>query len=101
MKKRIIKTLIIGVASLVVFASCSKKTSDTYPWTGEVVALNYESDIVTVRTGSGLTYEFTGCEDYAEGDLVSLLMDDMGTPETVLDDKVVEARYSGLTAKFN
>lgn len=97
MKKRIIATLIIGAAALAGFAGCNKKSSDTYPWTGEVVDLNYAADRVTVKTGSGLTYDFAGCEDYACGDLVSLIMDDMGTPDTVLDDEVVEARYAGFT----
>lgn len=67
----------------------------TYPAAAEVVKLDRAADLVTVKTSAGISYKFIGCEDWLLGDLVAMTMSDSGTPETVLDDEIVEARYSG------
>lgn len=74
-------------------------TSKIYPATAEVVELDRAADLVTVETASGIAYGFYGCEDYFPGDLVSMIMDDNGTPETILDDKIIDCRYSGYQAQ--
>lgn len=66
-----------------------------YPDTLKVVSLDYESDIVILETSTGYLYQWTGCEDYLAGDLVSVIMDRNGTPE-IFDDIIVSMRYSGF-----
>lgn len=74
-------------------------TKNLYPATAEVVELDRAADLVTVETASGIAYGFYGCEDYFPGDLVSMIMDDNGTPETILDDVIIDCRYSGYQAQ--
>ena len=52
-----------------------------YPTCGVVSELNEAS--------------FKGIEDWAEGDIVSAIMSDNCTPESIYDDIVVQTRYCG------
>ena len=87
MKKLIALTLALialyGVAS-----------AELYPETARVVEVNYEEDTVTVETFNGFLFAFEGCEDYTEGDGVSLIMDSKGT-DRVYDDEILKAEYCG------
>ena len=65
-----------------------------YPTTMVVVNVDYETDLVTIATFSGMEYQFEGCEDWFEGDVCSVLMCDNGT-EKIFDDVIVSTRYSG------
>ena len=65
-----------------------------YPMTGIVVEVNYDEDIVSVEDFNGNIWEFYGCEDWMEGDVCALLMNDCGTAE-VTDDEIVSVRYCG------
>ena len=71
-------------------------SADIYPKTAKVVEVNYDEDLVTIETCTGITYTFEGCEDWAEGDGVSLIMEDNGT-ESILDDCILMAEYTGWT----
>lgn len=73
--------------------------SKIYPATAEVVELDLASDLVIAETSTGISYSFEGCEDWLLGDLVSMIMDDNGTPGTILDDKIIDCRYSGYRAQ--
>lgn len=66
-----------------------------YPTTAMIIDLDYDTDTVTLEKATGFTYTFTGCEDYCVGDLVSLIMDNMGTLDTIEDDQIISHRYSG------
>ena len=61
----------------------------------QVTEVNYELDLVTCVDSVGFEWAFYGCEDYYEGDIVCCLMDTMGTSDTILDDAIIEADYSG------
>ncbi len=67
-----------------------------YPTTATVTDLDRETDTVTVETATGILYAFCGCEDYAEGDLVSMIMYSNGTDDDVTDDVILSVRYSGF-----
>ena len=69
-----------------------KKKTETYPQTMVVVKVN--NDVVTLADFNGFTYEFKGAEDWMVGDICSCIMDDNGT-EKVLDDKIIDTKYSG------
>lgn len=53
------------------------------------------NDTVYVSTETGLCYAYTGASDEEVGDIMSVLMNSMDTPN-VLDDKIVSVRYSGF-----
>lgn len=97
---------IMGTAMMVLFGGFSseasvKNSAQTYPTAGVVVALDEAADLVTFSTASGLLYEFYGIEDLEVGDIVAATMDDNGTPDNVLDDKVIDTKYAGWADRFN
>lgn len=67
-----------------------------YARTAKITEVDYGTDTVTLVDGAGRLWRFTGCEDYAADDFVSLLMSDAGTPESCYDDVIVSACYAGF-----
>ena len=67
-----------------------------YPTTAQVTEI--DGDTATVSTSTGYTYTMPA-EDYAEGDLVSLLMLDAGHFGRIADDTILSARFAGWTAE--
>lgn len=67
---------------------------DIYPETAIIQEVNYNTDVVTVQTLNGNTFQFEGIEDYQAGDIVSMIMDSKKTPE-VTDDIILSVKYSG------
>ena len=67
----------------------------TYMRAMVVIELDYTNDIVVCKDSVGFVWEFYGCEDYCEGDLVCTLMNDMNTIDTIEDDEIIMANYSG------
>lgn len=66
-----------------------------YPATATVTNLDYENDIVTCETSTGIEYTFEGTEDYEVDDVVALICYDINENGYVKDDEVVSARYGG------
>jgi hypothetical protein len=64
-----------------------------YPATMIVDAI--EDDIVYLSTETGHQYAYIGASDEEPGELMSVLMDSMGT-RYVTDDRIVQVRYSGF-----
>lgn len=65
-----------------------------YPTTTVVTEVTAEN--VKVKTFSGIEYTMPNeGEDWFEGDLASLIMEENGTSDDITDDTVVVARYSG------
>lgn len=60
-----------------------------------VAEIDRAEDVVTYETHSGHRFEWQGVEDQETGEIYSLMMDDNGTPETIEDDRIISARYSG------
>lgn len=102
-----IRNLIIGLAGLcasaaiLVSASETKSGANTYPKTTVCLAVNHQTDTVTVADCNGTEWKFSGCQDFEEGDLIALIMNDNGTQNYIWDDTVVTARYSGGTNLFD
>ena len=69
-----------------------------YPATAVITSVDYETDVVTVQRSTGFVYTFEGVEDLTVGDVMSLLMYSNGTPDTIADDVVISARYSGFVS---
>lgn len=101
------KNLFIGLAAVVtlaaftVSASETKSAVNTYPKTTICLAVNHQADTVTVADCNGTEWQFNGCQDFEEGDLIALIMNDNGTQNYIWDDTVVTARYSGGTKLFD
>lgn len=102
-----IKNLIIGLAGLcvssaiLVYGSVKEPVKATYPKTTVCLAVNHQTNTVTVADCNGTNWQFTGCQDFEEGDLIALIMDDNATPDNIWDDNIITARYSGGTNLFN
>ena len=95
----IVAAFVITILSTVI-ASGKSDDNNIYATTAVVITLDYANDIVVVEDFNGFMWEFSGTEDWCEGDLVSMVMNSVGTP-TVLDDKIVHAYYSGTVNWFD
>lgn len=71
-----------------------------YPTTCIITNCDEQNDTVTINTGTGITYEFEGVEDYNQGDLVSCIMFDNFTPDDIRDDVIIAKRYGGSFELF-
>ena len=104
-----IKNLFIGLAASVTTAAFTVSATNVtksgtitmYPKTTICLAVNHQTDVVTVSDCNGTEWTFNGCQDFDEGDLIALIMNDNGTPDNIWDDTVVTARYSGGTNLFD
>ena len=94
--KKLIVTVIILICTLFFVAALRQPVAQTYAATGRVMAVSAGTDTVIVEDYSGNLWAFTGAEDWMEGDCVSLVMSDAGTPE-ITDDEILSVRYSGWT----
>ena len=63
-----------------------------YPLSTVVVSV--ENDVVTVEDFNGNLWEFESAEDWAEGDICAMIMNDCGTEE-IHDDEILMTRYCG------
>ena len=99
------KTTIAAAYIAAALAACIKSgqivhpiRSTTYPLAGVVVTVDRSADLVTFRTGSGMLYSLTGCDDWEPGDVIACTMDDNGTPDDVTDDAITQYRYCGYVS---
>ena len=95
--------LILGVLAAVIgfiihFSDCTaesfQKKTENYPLTTIVTEINPEIDVVSITDNNGFVWQFYGVEDWKEGDICSVIMNDNGT-ETIFDDIIVTTRYGG------
>lgn len=102
MKKKLV-TLTLGISLITLTTiptlSHARETKSYYPMTALVTEVNISQDLITVTNANGLQYQFYGIDDWIEGDVASLIMNDKGT-EIVYDDEIVSARYSGILTMF-
>ncbi len=89
------KAMIILIALILTMMGLTA-SAEIYPKTAKVIEVNEVEDLVIIETCTGITYTFEGCEDWAEGDGISLIMDDNGT-ESIFDDCILMAEYTGWT----
>ena len=92
--KKLIVTIILLICTLFFVAAVRQPVAETYANTGRVMAVG--TDTVIVEDYSGNLWAFYGCEDWQEGDCVSLVMSDNATEE-IYDDEILSVRYSGWT----
>lgn len=68
--------------------------TNLYPTCGVIVEINYENDEVTVEDFNNNLWIFKGAEDWAEGDICAMIMNNEGTPE-IYDDIIIQTKYCG------
>ena len=87
---------VIAVAVLMLICGCVFAPShEVYSNCGVVSNVDYENDLVSVEDFGGFIWQFFGCEDWEEGDICAMTMDNNGTPDTIFDDIVVNTNYCG------
>lgn len=89
-----IKVIAAALAMLSAGAIGGRATNQ-YALTAYVAEIDRGEDVMTYETHSGQRFEWQGVEDQKTGEVYSLMMDDNGTPETIEDDRIISARYSG------
>lgn len=89
MKK--IAKLLLAVVILTVVGSAK---ADTYPAVFVVHEINRSTDTLTLIDYNGWMWDVYGVEDFEVGDVVGVIMDDVGT-EIIYDDEVQSVRYCG------
>ena len=101
MKKNItiIMVMVLSLSIIVYHADVLINTADgfsfgIYPLCGIVIEVNYEEDYITIEDFYGNIWIFEGIEDWAENDVVAMIMDDHGT-ERIEDDIIIDLRYCG------
>lgn len=83
-------TIIIALG--ICFAYSDNNIIHQYPMTAVVNEI--KDDLVYCVDCNGNIWIFEGSEDWQEDDIVSLLMDNMGTT-TICDDEIIATYYSG------
>ncbi len=91
------KILILALISIPLIWGYKKQLgmNTFYPQTGIVKNVDYENNLVTFEDFNGNIWEFSECEDWMEGDIVSAIMYNNLTKKSIYDDKIVSLKYSG------
>lgn len=92
--------LIAGSAFLFgTVAGYNKAERELYPLTTVVTEVNRISDTVTCLDTNGHEWKFEGCEDWAENDICTLLMESNST-KMIYDDSIIQTRYQGSVESY-
>lgn len=59
------------------------------------LCLNHDLDEIMIEDCIGGIWVYQGADDWCEGDVAALIMDNNGTP-SIYDDKIVKITYSGI-----
>lgn len=97
-KQMFVSLFIVYILFVSIFIITAPAFADTNVRAGIIIEINEEDDYVVVEDPCGLIWEFDEIEDFDIGDLVLMVMDDMGTPETIIDDVIIDTIYSGYVA---
>ena len=95
MSKHWVGAVAVALMMALMFAAAMPAMAELYPLSGLVIDVDHWEDCITVADFYGHTWVWEdGAEDWDEGDLVAMIMDDNGTP-SVLDDTIWEIQYQG------
>lgn len=94
------KVLITLLIAALFFTMClivgaqAEGQNGLYPTAGIVRNVDHFADMIYIVTFDGQEWAYEGAEDWAVGDIIAMLMDDMGT-ELIYDDEIVAVNYLG------
>lgn len=109
MKKKIAYAAITGALIMGAFlvgksAGYSKAENDTkanlYPRTTVVTFVDTITDTVFCEDAVGELWEFYGCDDWNEGDICTLLMENTGKVDSIYDDTIIKTVYNGTADDY-
>ena len=92
-----ILAVFLGLFLLNVFCCLSyeeERQPETYALTTVVIDVSRGNDTVTVKDFNGNLWQFHECEDWEEGDICAMVMNDNAT-DIITDDEIESVRYSG------
>ena len=95
MKPIVTALTLIVLISMLICSCVFDKPHESYVKSTIVIDINYNDDLVTVQDSFGDTWQFFGCEDWAKGDICTLIMDNNGTFDTIYDDFITNTNYCG------
>lgn len=95
MKKVVTILFLFVICSMLLCGWIFDKPHEMYSRSTIVTNVNYDDDLVTVQDFFGNVWQFFGCEDWAEGDICALTMDNNGTSDTIYDDFITNTSYCG------
>lgn len=93
------KKVIMAMVMMIIVSVTIGAYAEQYPTTMIVNELDYNENIVICVDFNGNEWAFEEIEDWCIGDIVSMIMDDMGT-ELIYDDTIIMVRYSGYMEGF-
>lgn len=96
----LLTSLIALITTIVGLFVPDEKEESIYALTTQVVQVDYENNVVVCQDFNGNLWEFSDTEDWMYGDIASLVMNDMGTPEIYDDEIVAPPRYDGYFDGF-
>jgi hypothetical protein len=70
--------------------------ANTYPRAMEIVEI--DGDVAVCVDAVGMEWEFTEPEDLEIGDIIICTMYDNGTKDTIIDDEIIDVRWSGYVS---
>lgn len=68
--------------------------ANLYPKSGTVIYVDKDGDVILIEDLAGHRWLYGGAEDWLEGDMVSMIMNNNGT-EKIKDDEIVKIQYEG------
>ena len=99
------KNILLSICAII-FACCaisfifgkyiakSKMETNLYPKTGVVYYVDHSTDIILIEDFFGELWLYEGADDWMEGDICAMIMDNNGTEE-IKDDEIMTIRYDG------
>ena len=95
--KKVITLIIMAliVVTIAINAKAEDPTHEVYPRAMEIVEFERNTDTVVCVDAVGLEWAFYGIEDWSIGDVVIVMLDNNGTPETMVDDIITDTIFSG------
>ena len=91
-KVAVVMSILMIAVLAIIWLLNRERENETYPQTMVVVGI--ENDTVIIEDFNGFQFQFDGAEDWMVGDICSCIMRTNGT-ETIVDDEIVDTRYSG------
>ena len=85
---------IVANATLQTTVNTNDAMSHVYPLSGTIVAVIPDNDIIVIQDYNGNIWEWSGIEDWYEGDIAAMIMYDNNT-ESIYDDEIIDIMYSG------
>lgn len=90
--------LVLGLSNSTIVLQNAKRNVKQYPST--MLVTSVKDNVTTLVDKQGFEWQLTNTEDLIKDDIVSVVMNDNGTLNTIFDDKIADYKYSGYVSKL-